>query len=451
MSSRSKAVTVTVSITEMKNDPHFHSLTDEDQEVENLVQKILALYHPESGILEHFIENDDLTMQWIPERVDRTAEAYHKDAIEMAKIKKFDISVQKWKQASEINPDDVDYLYKLGLVYFELKKYAEALKYLNKTVRICPIHAKANLLAGICCMKLKKINEAEIFVNQSYRLDKSNILIYLNLGAIYSIKKKYNEAIQMFQEALQLNPKDVRAFLGLAKTHRMVNDDEAANAYFKKVIEVAPGTKAAEFAQSSIKVTEKEAPLQITEIKRNESLEKGRQSYITGKFEESNKIFTEYVKLQPSDDYAWYLLGETKIRLGNFPEASDCFKRSIKINSNNGLFFKSLGLVFHLQGKSIEAIEVLKKAIDLGKTDPFTDTLYGINCLREKKHIEGIKYLEESIRKDPNSPLALYQLALARIKQNQMDQAKSIVNKLMAIDVECPIKEQAETLLTEIQ
>ena len=240
-----------------------------------------------------------------------------------------------------------------------MKNHEEAVKYLQRAVKICPIHYRALLLLGINFIKLRKFDDAEHFVTESNRLNRTNIRTYLNLGAIYSIQKRFNEAIEMFNTTIQLSPAESRAYLGLARIYTMLNDVEAANSHFRKVIELSPGTPMADYAKRSIHSSiSKEIDVSTSG---NDNISKGMGFYLSGDYNVSSNKYKEYLNLHPSDDYAWYLLGETKLRTGELSEAIDCLKRAIRLNSNRGLYFKSLGIVYHFQGKSKEAIDNFKQ------------------------------------------------------------------------------------------
>lgn len=446
-SSKSKIITVSMRLIDIQNYPHFLKIPGEITDPNVIKDIVLRKYSTDVGILEGFIEGERLILQWCPERVDQSAEMLHLEAIELAKTKKFEMAVARWEKAIFLNSGDVDYFYKLGLVYFEMKKYHDSIQYLEKAVKICPIHYRAHLLLGVDWIKLRKFNEAEIQVLESNRLNRSIILTYLNLGAIYSVQKRFNEAIEMFNTTIQLSPTESRAYLGLARIYNMLSDVEASNSYFKKVIELAPGTQLAEFAKRSIRVLEKDVADVGTTDNREERFAKGMGSFLSGNYRVSAGHYKAYLKSHPSDDYAWYLLGEAKLRTGELNESADCFKRAIRLNSKRALYYKSLGIALHYLGKSKEVFEVFKKSIEMGKKDALCWTLQGINLLRQRKIEDAIKNLTLALKKNQNNPLAMYNLALAYIQTEEKNQAAELLENILAFEYYAPIKGRAKKLL----
>lgn len=445
--SKSKLIIVSILVDDVINDPYYFNVPAEVSSPEKILEHVLKKYHTDTGILEGFIDRNRIVLHWYPDKVDETAETLHQEALKRAKSKQFTAAIGLWEKAiARSDSCDVDYLYKIALVLFELKKYEESIQYLEKAVTVCPIHHKALLLLGINWIKQRKFNKAEISISASNRLNRSNTITYLNLGAIYSVKKQYNEAIEMFNAAIRLSPRESRAFLGLARIYSLINDIETSNNYFRKVIELAPNSKIAELAKRSIVVPETGKSASQKSGNREEFFSKGMGLYLYGDYAAASSQYKEYVNKHPSDDYGWYLLGESKLRSGNPTEAVDCFKRSIRLNSKRGIYYKALGVGLHYLGRAEETVEVLKRAIELGKRDALCYTLIGINLGRQKKIGDSIQNYDHTLTKYPNNPLAMYHMALALIQMDEKEKAGELISKIMSYEYLVPIKNLAKKL-----
>jgi tetratricopeptide (TPR) repeat protein len=449
-SQKSKIITISILLTDIMNDSYFMEVPGEISEPIALKEIVLKKYFTDIGIMEGLIDKENLIIQWYPDHVEPAAEALHQEAIGFAKKKMYDEAVIKFEEAIAINSEDVDYLFKLGFVYFEQKKYNESIQFLEKVIIICPIHYRAHLLLGINWMKMRKFDNAEKHVLESKRLNRTNVLSYLNLGAIYSIQKSFNEAIEMFNDTIKLSPKEARAYLGLARIYNMLNDVEASNSFFNKVIELAPGTQMAEYSRRSIQISSSETMDIPTADTREEQFAKGMGYYLSGEYRLSADHYKKYLINHPSDDYGWYLMGETKIRTGELSESADCFKKAIRINSKRALYYKCLGTVLHLLGKSGEVTEVLKKSIEMGKKDGLIYTLQGINLMRQRKLDEAVNSLKNALNKNTNNPYALYNLALIHFQSGEKEQALPLLEKIIAYEYFVPLKNKAKNLLLNL-
>jgi len=456
---KNKQVTVSLQLSDIKKNRAYYNLPGDEDLDNNIIKNAVSQrYATEHGRMEFEIGDSSLIITWTPETVSKEGEAYHFAAVEFTKQKMFDKAIRTWKKALDDNGFDVDYLYKLSILYFERKKYSESILNLEKVIGICPIHSKALLLLGINWIKLRKFDKAENYVIDSLHLNSSNILTYLNLGAIYSVKKDFDKSIEMYSKCIELSSKEARAYLGLARIYNMMNDHGKANNHFKRVIELAPDTRMAEYANRSLHF---EKPKQAIgeantgnnpkHASREDLFSYGMGQYLTGQYKKSADQYKSYLQTHPSDDYGWYLLGETLLRTGEIEESADCIKRAIRLNGKRGLYYKTLGLSLNYLGKSKETVQVLKKAIELGKRDALCLTIHGINLMYEQRIEDGMKFLEKSMHKNPNNPLAMYNLALGYIKFNQQEKAKKLINRLLKFDYFLPLKDQARKLLTTIQ
>jgi tetratricopeptide (TPR) repeat protein len=446
----SKTVSVVFDLQEVQNDSAFFPIPGETPSVHEVRDILLKRYNSKAGKTEIQIEGGQIRIVWRPEYIDVNAENLNAEAIRFAKSRNFDQAISKWKQASAINGNDVEYLYNLGLLYYEQKRYSESMQFLEKAIVLCPVHHKAHLALGINHVKMRNFDAAARHVSESIRLNKNNVLAYLNMGAIYSVKKRFNEAIEMFNKTIQLSPRESRAYLGMAKIYVQLSDTEAANSYFRKVIELSPNTSIAEFAEQSMVRTSSVQDSPISQDQRIENLTKGIGYSLGSNYPLAVDHYKAYLKIQSSDDYAWYLLGEAQLRLNRIEEAVDSFRRCIRLNAKRGLYFKTLGIALFLLKKNEEAAENFKKAVELGKTDPLVITLYGICLAREKRTDESTHQFKLTLKKHPNNPLALYHLALALIKQNENKKAADLLEKIKSMSVYAPVKEHAINLLNKM-
>jgi tetratricopeptide (TPR) repeat protein len=226
---------------------------------------------------------------------------------------------------------------------------------------------------------------------------------------------------------------------------------DTANRYFRKVIELVPGSRIAEYAKRSITTSQQKTPGEGKKEDREHLFSDGMGHFLSGEYRLAANKYKEYLSDHPSDDYAWYLLGESRLRTGELEESADCFKRAIKLNSNRGLYYKSLGIPLHFLGRSGEVVEVIKKALEMGKKDALALTMYGINLHRERRVEEAIHSFQHTLKINPNNPLALYNLALAYIQTQSLDQAEKLLQSILKFEYYVPLKEQAKHLLDTME
>ncbi len=81
-------------------------------------------------------------------------------------------------------------------------------------------------------------------------------------------------------------------------------------------------------------------------IAQQSKLEKGKQIFEKGKYEESRDYFQEIVSSDNTNDQALFFLGRSEFFLLNFDEAEEDLKKAIEINNNNSDYYLWLGQVY---------------------------------------------------------------------------------------------------------
>ena len=456
---KSKIVTVSINISDIKKNSSFFRLPENLKEPKEIRDHMLSVFKPSSGIMEGFVDGRQVVIQWYPDEVNEQADKLSRIASRLVKEKDFKQAAEILEKALSINKNDVEYLYKLGLIYFERKLYDQTILHLKTALQVCPIHFRANLLLGIALLKLRRFDAAEKQFIVSNIFNKSSVLPYLNLGTIYSIKKDYSKAIKMFNDCITLSPNESRAYLGLARIYTILKDSESANNNFRKVIELSPGSKIAELAKRSIKSSfnsSEETNLtntaqKISVKKEEERISAGVHQFLSHNYSGSLDQFKSYLNKHPLDHFVWYLLGETQLRTGNFEGAVISFRKAINLYKKRGLYFKGIGISFYYLHKYRESADALKHAIQMGKRDPLCYTLLGVCNVYLKKEEESQLMFKNALQRNPNNPLALYFSAQHKIKHGNVKEAAIELKKILGFEYNIPIKENVKKLINSIQ
>jgi len=417
------------------------------EDPQTLPDRLLEKYKSTQGHLDISFDDQRVLLRWRLDKVDGLAEALHQEALAFVKQGRYQEAIEKWSRASAINPHDPDYLFHLGIAYFETKNYQLSAENLQKAVQLCPIHHKAHLILGTVYIKARKHDLAEHHIRESIRLSPSNPLAYLNLGAVYSMRRNYEKGIAMFQKAIALSPQEARAYLGLAKIYSILGESGKANEYFRKVIEYDKKGVLANYAKKAM-VTERGVAVAKGSVERYYA--DGYRLFLAGHYADAVQCFQNYLSIKPEDDYVWFSLGEAQMRAGKADAAAVSFRKAIRINPKKGLYYKEYGIALDLLNRPKDVIEVMQRAIDFGKKDTLTYGLWGKSLVQEGKYSEAIVILEQALKLDRNNILARYYLALALAKNEELDLALDHLAQIQNLPPTVPLKQQVEKLLAAL-
>ena len=94
----------------------------------------------------------------------------------------------------EINPQDVDSLINLGIAYYELNKFDQALNYLNQAKDLNNRKDEVYFILALISEKNKNTENAIFNYNESIKYNSNNSDALINLGNIYLQNNNYDNA-----------------------------------------------------------------------------------------------------------------------------------------------------------------------------------------------------------------------------------------------------------------
>ena len=132
----------------------------------------------------------------------------------------------------EVEPDDIDSLYNLGMVCSDQGKLPEAIELLTKVAEIDPKHNHAFVAIGVAQLRAGNHDLAEAALKEALKLDSDDPYSLRTLAVVHMNKQDYISAISILRHSLTLLPNDPISAFNLAtclfKTDLEKNIDEAA-------------------------------------------------------------------------------------------------------------------------------------------------------------------------------------------------------------------------------
>jgi len=440
-----KIISAAINLDEIDKKHHLTDTNLSEDEKQSLIQSILELPKTYNNSIDFILKDRRVVFLWKKPKISNEAEEYHRQAIAFAKKDDIENAIKNWEEAARIDPYHPEYFFNLGVASFEQKNYQEAIDYLSRTLAICPIFYKANLILGISYLKLRKFENAKNHIEKSLKFDKNNLLSYLNLGAIYSVLRDYQAGSQMFEKAIELAPTEPRPYMGLAKIHSAMGKTKEANEYYKKVIEFdKKGNLANSAKRALISVQQRDEPAIDVKYENPEDYySQGYRLFLQGNFQTASQMYRQYLSLKPEDDYVWCALGESQLRNGEVINSVESFKKAAKLSPKKGLYFKELAVAFYYLEEYEKVIAAVTKAKDLGKTDSVTYSIWGKALLELGNVNEAIIILDHALKANKNNLLAKYFLAESLIKNNEPENAIGFLDEIINSKIETALKEKA--------
>lgn len=225
--------------------------------------------------------------------------------------KALDILNRIMERGNEEDTDIDDYgdLYVLaGICSEKIQKYTDALKFYEKALKFDPEHKSAYGRMGIVLKNLGKHGEALDMLNKQIEI-KPSAFFLIHRGIIHRFISNNKSALNDFNLALQYEPDNYYCHSRLGLIYEQHRDYDKAIEAYSKAIEFAP----------------KEDKSQIAQL----YIFKARTFQCMREYEESQKIYEDYIKefgLNADMAYDYSVLLE---RVGMFDEAVNVLKKCI--------------------------------------------------------------------------------------------------------------------------
>jgi tetratricopeptide (TPR) repeat protein len=289
-------------------------------------------------------------------------------------------------RASEINPNNAEYHIRLARSYLGFGRLAEAEKEALKVLELFPDNGEGIIALTEAAQSKEDLDEAAQQLQKFPK--KADLSFYLASANLLLRQGDLSAAENALRQALTVDPKSAAAHTAMGDLHLIRKDPNQAAEEFKKAADLAP-------------------------IRSIERLKYAAFKSGTGDTEEVRKVSAEMTRKAPDYLPGWCLLGEVAFKEKKYDETLSLLQNVFSRDPQN------------LDGHRLESEVLLAKG----------DT---------KKAVEILERLDQTY---PDTSLVKYQLAQAYLKDNNMNQAKVVLDEAISTN---PNYADAILLLAEI-
>ncbi len=276
-------------------------------------------------------------------------------------------------RASALDPNNAEYDIRLARSYLALGRFADAKKEALKILEQFPDNDDAIVALTEAAQNKEDIEEAEQQLQKFPKKD--NVSVYLASANLFLRRGDLSAAENALRQALTVDPKSAAAHTAMGDLHLIRKDPNRAGEEFKKAADLAP-------------------------IRSIDRLKYAAFKSGTGDTEEVRRVSSEMTRKAPDYLPGWCLLGEVAFKDKKYDEALSLLQNVFSRDPQN------------LDGHRLESEALLAKG----------DT---------KKAVEVLDRLNQTY---PGTALIKYQLAQAYLKNNNMNQAKAMLDQAISIN-----------------
>jgi arylsulfatase A-like enzyme/lipoprotein NlpI len=162
------------------------------------------------------------------------------DAIAESQHGDYADSTEKLNLALKTEPDSVPVHYLLGLNYYRMHEFSNAVAQLERVLQLSPEYALAAFQLGLAYARASDFDHAIQALKRALELDATNFSAAYNLGVAYSQNKMPTEAMAAFRQSLSIAPDYPLAHRGLGEALLYQGQVDEALTELRRAVELSP-------------------------------------------------------------------------------------------------------------------------------------------------------------------------------------------------------------------
>ena len=325
-------------------------------------------------------------------------------------------------KALELNQKNLNALFILGKILYEVGEYDESIKYLDSHNTINSKNEYAYYFKGKCLYKKTDYKESIICFTKALKINPNHIGSLNMMGNVLITTNKNKEAIKLFERSVNIlnsQSKELTSrqdysisYYGIGIAYRNIDDINNAELFLKKSIEYSPNYLDAQSQLAAIKLMKKD---------------KNEDETLLSDILDENNSDKELTKIQE-------LKNKIKDRL--FTEVEKECREQLKLKNNNDKAMIYLILAHSLYGqfKIDEAIKYLDKSIKINPTITASYRLKADLLSRSNNNDEAIEICEKLISDNNKDVKTLIQLGFLYKKNDKHEKSKNIFKKALEVE-----------------
>ncbi|MBV8278300.1 MAG: tetratricopeptide repeat protein [Verrucomicrobia bacterium] len=251
-----------------------------------------------------------------------------------------DEAVAQYQRALEINPNDAEAHYNLGLVLFRNGQLDKAIAQYQKGLEINPNYVQAHNNLGNALFQKGQLDEAVAQFQKALEINLNYAEAHNNLGIALFQKGQLDEAVAQFQKALEINFNYAEAHSNLGLVLFRKGQLDEAIAQYQKALEIDPN-----YVQAHYNL--------------------GNALSQKGQLDEAVVQFQKALEINPNFTEAHSNLGNALFEKGQLDEAVAQYQRALEINPNLTEAHYNLGGALFQKGQLDEAITQFQEVLPL--------------------------------------------------------------------------------------
>ena len=306
-----------------------------------------------TGILFSFII---VIAMFIQSASNNSSNFYHRGK-EFYDAKKYENAIKYFDDSLRANPSNIDALLRKGIALYELKRFSEAMTCFDKVVKYDPHNINGWSYMGLVFNATGKYYEGLKCFNKCLYINPNDVFAMSYKGVSLESDGKSEEALQSCLKAVSIKPNDIICLNNLGWVYLHQKKYDKADLYFNKVLALDPNN---DYARKYVSSSVKPPATDLADLAAEGSLlvEQYRYEEAIPVFDKALEINPYYTRVLNDKAYCLY-------KLKRYDEATDLINQAIQSEPGAHLPWDTKGEILEAQGKYSDALECYEKCLRL--------------------------------------------------------------------------------------
>lgn len=347
------------------------------------------------------------------------------------------------RQVLQANPQQVDAMYLLALVAFQVGRHDQAIELAQQMLQFKPDCTEAYNLLGVTLALAGRLDEAASCYLHAVWFQPGNAEAHNNLGMVYHAQGKREEALTCFRQAVQLKPDLVPALENLGRALKDQGLLIEAIGCYRRMVEMQPdnpqthanlGSTLQEQGLPAEAVASYRHALRLQPDLFEVHYNLGNALRDLGRLDEAVACFQRAAQLRPGEAQIYNNLGNALGSLGRLSEAEASLRQAVQILPSFAEAYTNLGGVLSAQGRLEEAAASQREALRLRPDLAQAHTNLGATLLAQGKMDEAVPCFQHALQLQPNLAMAQNNLGNVWKDQGNLEEAIACYRRAIEID-----------------
>ena len=254
-------------------------------------------------------------------------------------------AIEYFKVVTDLARWNVDAWIRLGGLYFDNKKYEEAVKVMDEAIELFPDDFTTNLILGLSLAQLDKHSDAKPYLKKSVELNPNDLNSLSAYAYTLSQLKENDLAVNYLRQALTIKLDDVNLLGTLGLIYDAMEKWIECDSVYEHALQI----------DSQNALVNNNYAYSLSE--RGERLK------------EALRMAEIAIAADPDNTSYLDTIGWVHFKLGNYRDAKNYLEKAIEIGGERAVMLDHLGDVMFKLGDTQEAKLLWQKAFDLDNTN----------------------------------------------------------------------------------